>query len=1001
MKVTLISIFLCLGYLALSQELNDSFSLKELDSLLNVSKNFREKGELNKSFELDSFVSKYALEKYGRNSVVYGNSCISRGKWNLAKSDHSAAEMLYTEAISIFETLYGNEHNLYAKALNNLGVLYYLLGKFEQCETIYLKVRDIQEKAVGTNHIDFAVSLNNLALLYKELGRYDEAEPYYKESYLLFKNILGINHPQYAKSVTNLGVFYFIIGAYEKAEPLYLESKEIREKSLGKKHQDYGVSLTNLGTLYAAMGDLNKTERYYYEATQIFEQVVGKHHPKYAQSLYNLASLYNDLHRDSQALVLLLEARSILFTELGTKHPDYVNCIHLLAHAYKTLYNYKLAETYHEEALEIQKSITGKEHINYANSLISLAKVYMETNRDSLAELFLLEAQSIFKRIISLDYGEYSIVLECLAILHEKKSSHVQADNFLSEYMELSQKKLIKSVQYLSPEELNKYADRIAKSISTLLSINYRRNSQDINSTNLNKVILNTILFHKGFVLNTANRLNMLAAETNDSKQLNKALQSYKRRLAKEYAKSNSEQNKEQIVDLEEKANILEKNLVKKVFGYAEAIKQVQWNDVKLNLQPGEAVMEFVNFKLEFPKKTDSILYAVLLLRFEDSIPVFIPLFEEKQLSLILNTNHGVSGSAFYASRGVSPIISPNYSNLYNLIWKPIESYLINSKKIYMSASGILHRLNFNAIETSDASILGDMYKLVQLGSSRQLVQSHKENWNQTSTALFGGINYNLNEANIVLPTDGHKEVDTIRLEFKNTLTQAIDEVPLWNFLPGTDQEISNILNQFKKCKLPVTVYRDRLATESNMKSLGKGSQSPRVLHIATHGYFFSDPKDVQIDTLSPSSYQATLKNSNQPMLRSGLILAGANRAWRGDQILDMQEDGILSAYEISQMNLSNTELVVLSACETGLGDIQGNEGVYGLQRAFKIAGAKYLIMSLWQVPDNQTSFLMITFYKKWLEDKMTIPDAFHAAQKDLREIGLDPYQWAGFILVE
>jgi len=100
-------------------------------------------------------------------------------------------------------------------------------------------------------------------------------------------------------------------------------------------------------------------------------------------------------------------------------------------------------------------------------------------------------------------------------------------------------------------------------------------------------------------------------------------------------------------------------------------------------------------------------------------------------------------------------------------------------------------------------------------------------------------------------------------------------------------------------------------------------------------------------------------------------------------------------------MNLSNTELVVLSACETGLGDIQGNEGVYGLQRAFKIAGAKYLIMSLWQVPDKQTSLLMATFYKKWLELKMTIPEAFHAAQKELREIGLDPYQWAGFVFLD
>lgn len=137
-------------------------------------------------------------------------------------------------------------------------------------------------------------------------------------------------------------------------------------------------------------------------------------------------------------------------------------------------------------------------------------------------------------------------------------------------------------------------------------------------------------------------------------------------------------------------------------------------------------------------------------------------------------------------------------------------------------------------------------------------------------------------------------------------------------------------------------------------------------------------------------------------MLRSGLILAGGNHAWKtGKPVREGMEDGILTAYEISQMNLSNTELVVLSACETGLGDIQGNEGVYGLQRAFKIAGVKYLVMSLWQVDDKQTSRLMTLFYKKWLTEKMPVPEALRAAQNELRKRGFDPFYWAGFVVVE
>ena len=197
-------------------------------------------------------------------------------------------------------------------------------------------------------------------------------------------------------------------------------------------------------------------------------------------------------------------------------------------------------------------------------------------------------------------------------------------------------------------------------------------------------------------------------------------------------------------------------------------------------------------------------------------------------------------------------------------------------------------------------------------------------------------------------------------------------------------------------------------ATEEAFKNVGKTGISPRVLHIATHGYFFPNPKSsTKNDAADP-----VFKTSDHPMIRSGLILAGGNQAWKtGKPFKPGMEDGILTAYEISQMNLSNTELVVLSACETGLGDIQGNEGVYGLQRAFKIAGAKNLIMSLWQVPDFQTQELMTAFYKKWLPaaaeakagktEKMSIREAFRAAQKEMREKYQHPYFWAGFVLVE
>jgi CHAT domain-containing protein len=196
-------------------------------------------------------------------------------------------------------------------------------------------------------------------------------------------------------------------------------------------------------------------------------------------------------------------------------------------------------------------------------------------------------------------------------------------------------------------------------------------------------------------------------------------------------------------------------------------------------------------------------------------------------------------------------------------------------------------------------------------------------------------------------------------------------------------------------------MYQGYQATEESLKggwASAHLSSSPKILHLATHGYFYPDPEEEKEGLLS--SEAPAFKISDHPMIRSGLIMAGGNHVWKGNPPIEGLEDGILTAYEVSQVNLSNTELVVLSACETGLGDIEGNEGVYGLQRAFKIAGAKNLIMSLWSVPDQQTQEMMAFFYDKWLSEGMELEEAFRKAQQEMRRRYVDLYYWAAFVLI-
>lgn len=227
-----------------------------------------------------------------------------------------------------------------------------------------------------------------------------------------------------------------------------------------------------------------------------------------------------------------------------------------------------------------------------------------------------------------------------------------------------------------------------------------------------------------------------------------------------------------------------------------------------------------------------------------------------------------------------------------------------------------------------------------------------------------------------------------------------------WSYLEFSKYEVSDLEKLIGADGIKATVYEDYAATEEAFKELGNGKGSPRIIHLATHGYFFDDPEEKQVNKGKINTAglnQPVYKISDHPMIRSGLIMAGGNYAWHtGESFLPGMEDGILTAYEISQLDLSNTEIAVLSACETGLGDIRGNEGVFGLQRAFKIAGVRYIIMALWVVPDEESADFMTLFYQKWLEEDMTIPGAFREAQREMSAIRyIKPYSWAGFVLME
>ncbi len=416
------------------------------------------------------------------------------------------------------------------------------------------------------------------------------------------------------------------------------------------------------------------------------------------------------------------------------------------------------------------------------------------------------------------------------------------------------------------------------------------------------------------------------------------------------------------------------------------------WQAVQTKLQEGEMAIEFAVVPYRsLQGKTDSVVYVAYLLQAGTQAPVLVHLFSAEQFPSLRATRRIYQ----FAPESERP-------NLHQLIYQPLAPHLKDVQTIYYAMDGWLHRVNLGAIPVDESSLFADAYQLRQL-SSTSLAGSSAEQASEglSSALLLGGVDFehfpeDLDQDSALGPaTSSVAEVNPVAGSAAAAWRSLGGSD--WNHLPWTETEVENIAQQLSAKAVDALLLSGISANETVLKAQLNQTRSPGILHLATHGYFFPEQAE-GVDDLSG------FQSAKEPLIRSGLILGGANQYWRDGVLEEGRDDGIFTAYEIAQMDLSNTELVVLSACETGLGDIQDGEGVYGLQRAFKLAGARYVLMSLWSVPDRQTQEFMNTFYAHWLEEDMSIPAAYQATLQNLRasyRLPFNPTLWAGFILVE
>ena len=867
---------------------------------------------------------------------------------------------LYIEVLEIREKSLGKKHPGYSSALNNLAGLYYDMGQYDLALSLYMEALQIVEESLGKNHPEYGTILNNLAGLYRAMGRHDKAHPLYLEAVENIEKNRGKLHIEYGFILNNLGGYYLQLGQYDKALPLYLEVLEIIEKSFGKDHRFYGTILNNLALLYRQTGNYDKAIPMFMESLSNIEKNLGKDHPSYGTGISNLAGLYESIGEYDNALPLFIEALDVAERLLGKKHSEYGVRLNSLAYLYNKIDQYDKALPMALEALEIIENSLGKEHDYFLSALNNLVESYQAMNHYELALPIIVAALDNIFGQLGLDFSYRSET--------EKEQSKQPADFLFSEYQSFFTR------YFADKPEVTAHAFDIE-------------------------------LATKGMILQSGIHMRQAILSSGDTAALQKfddwsVLKSI---LSQQYSKPIAKRRAD-LKEVEAQAEKLEAELTRlsSTFGNAQKIGSTRWQDIQEKLKEHEVAIEFASFQYRNDKEwTDSTLYIALVLRKGDEHPHLVMLCEQAQLDSLF-ARKGGSDAAFVSSlyRGLEPVFesaTATYGQrLYELVWQPLEKYLQPGDKVYFAPSGSLHQLAFAAIPIGNDSLLSDRYQLQQLSTTAKLLESPKFSEPvPTGIALYGGIQYDV-EPEVLL---AQAPVQPGHGTLSRSLPAELERGESWSYLPGTLTEVQAIEQLAGRKKISTSTYAATLATEAQYKSQ-YGNNSPRVLHIATHGFFFPDPEKQYTDRNPFLEERQVFKSSDNPLNRSGILFAGANHAWKGKTLPENTEDGILTAYEAANTILSNTQLVVLSACETGLGDIKGSEGVFGLQRAFKAAGAEYLLMSLWKVPDKETAEFMTYFYDTWFSGT-TIPDAFRKTQQYMKaKYPGDPYKWAAFVLV-
>ncbi len=835
--------------------------------------------------------------------------------------------------------------NLFAES-----VRLYRAGKYNEAQPLAEHALGVREKALGPEHLETAQSLNFLAVVYLDKGDYARAEPHFQRALIIREKRLGAEHPETAQSLNNLANLYRAKGDYAKAEPLYQRALTIWEKTLGPEHPFVAASLNNLALLYRNRGDYEKAEPLLQRALTIQEKALGPEHLSVVFPLGNLARLFYGRGDYAKAEPLYQRALTIEEKELGPEHPSVAASLHDLATLHGATGDYAKAEPLYGRALTVWEKALGPEHPNVAASLNNLAKLYEVKGETAQAIAFKSRATAVSERNIALNVttGSERQKLAYLATF-AKESSHVVSLHVHS-----------------AP------TDKAARSLA-----------------------LTTILQRKGRALD-AMADSIAALRRRASPQDQVLLDQYKNAKA-ELArlvlggpqKTTPAEHQSRIWNVREQVEKLEAEIGGHSAEFAAQSQPVTLASVQSVVPAQAALIEFFTYRpvkakyIKPDEAYDSPRYVAYVLQ-QQGEPQWVDLGEAK----------AIDDSVTALRRALRDQKRADVKRLARKVdeqvMRPVRALLGETRQVLISPDGALNLVPFAALVDERNRYLVTRYSFSYLTSGRDLLRLQLRQPSKQAPVVVADPAFGerasaeaLASRDLGLP-DGSQQ----------PVAQSLGLAQMYfRPLPGAASEARAL-----RTVLPqATMLTGQQATETAIKQVG----SPNILHVATHGFFLQD-----VETKTAGARDFGLPGGGQlsitpgqfenPLLRSGLALAGANQRKSGP---NQEEDGVLTALEAAGLDLWGTKLVVLSACDTGVGEVKNGDGVYGLRRALVLAGSESQVMSLWAVSDWGTRDLMVDYYRA-LQQGQGRGEALRQVQlRMLRSKNRQhPYYWAGFI---